>query len=46
MHNIIFTKCIVSEVSFIFLPKGLIWNKIVLNESNLSNLLDLVRNDI
>ena len=39
-----FMKCLASVVSFIFLAKTLIWNKITFKASNSLNLAELVVN--
>ena len=41
-----FMKYLASVVSLIFLPKTLSWNKIMLGQSNLLNLAELVVNEL
>ena len=43
---VIFMKYLANIVSFIFLPKPLIWNKITFPTSNSLNLADLVENEL
>ena len=43
---VIFMKYIGNIVSFIFLPKPLIWNQITFPTSNSLNLADLVENEL
>ena len=41
-----YMKYLASLVSFIFLPKTLIWNKITFSTSNLLNFAELVENEL
>ena len=45
-RTVTFMKYLASEVSLIFLPKTLIWNKIASRQSNLLNLAELVENEL
>ena len=45
-HTVTFMKYLASVVALIFLPKTLIWNKILFRLSNLLNLAELVVNKL
>ena len=46
VRAITFLKNLASVVSFIFLPKTLIWNKITFPASNSLNFAELVKNEL
>ena len=45
-HEVTFMKYLASVVSLIFLPKTLIWKKIMFQLSNSLNLVELVENEL
>ena len=44
--TVTFIKCLASGVSLIFLPKTLIWNKIMFSTSHLLNFAELVKSEL